>query len=200
MAAPVVLDLPLRERNDWLLAAGYAPRFPETPLSDPALSGVRASLQTLLNTHGPFPGAAIDGQWNVRLTNEAGRRLISGIPEEVRGVPTNLFRTALHPGALVRRTRNFPQWSAHLLRRLDRAVVRTQDPALVALADEIGTWPDIPDRRGWSRLSPDGTDDPVLSWQALLPCRRGDRDGSAPARRAQLTPTSPAVIMCRTGP
>ncbi|BDM69862.1 transcriptional regulator [Streptomyces nigrescens] len=162
------LDLPLRERNDWLLAAGYAPHFPETPLTDPALSGIRASLQTLLNAHDPFPGAAIDGQWNVRLTNEAGRRLISGIPEEVRGMPTNLFRTALHPDGLARRTRNFSPWSAHLLRRLDRAVVRTQDTVLAALADEIATWPDIPDRRGWSRLSPDGADDPVLSWQVEI--------------------------------
>ncbi|WBO68761.1 helix-turn-helix domain-containing protein [Streptomyces camelliae] len=159
------LDLPLRERNDWLLAAGYAPRYPETALADSGLSGVRASLQRLLDAHDPFPGAVIDRQWNVRLTNEAGRRLVSGIPEEVRGVPTNIFRTALHPDGLARRTRNFPEWSAHLLRRLDRAVVRTQDPALVALADEITTWPAIPDRRTWSRLSSDGADDPVLSWR-----------------------------------
>lgn len=165
MAIARHLELPLRERNDWLLAAGYAPRYPETPLGDPQLIGVRTSLQTLLDAHDPFPGAAIDRQWNVRLTNEAGRRLISGIPEAIRGVPTNIFRTALHPDGLARRTRNFSPWSAHLLRRLDRAVVRTQDPALAALADEIATWPAIPDRGSWSRLSPDGADDPVLSWR-----------------------------------
>jgi transcriptional regulator with XRE-family HTH domain len=159
------LDLPLRERNDWLLAAGYAPRYPETPLAGPALSRVRASLQALLDAHDPYPGAAIDRQWNVQLTNQAARRLISGIPEEVRGVPTNIFRTALHPAGLAARTRNFPHWSSYLLRQLDRAVVRTQDPALVALADEIATWPAVPDRLSWSHLSPDDADDPVLSWR-----------------------------------
>ncbi|MGW3810879.1 MmyB family transcriptional regulator [Micromonospora sp. NPDC005113] len=162
------LDLPLRERNDWLLAAGYAPRYPETPLTAPALSRVRASLQVLLDTHDPFFGVAIDRQWNVQLSNHAGRRLVSGIPEHVRGVPTNLFRTALHPGGLASRTRNFAQWSAYLLRRLDRAVVRTQDPHLAALADDTATWPAIPERHTWSHLASDEADDPVLSWRLEL--------------------------------
>jgi transcriptional regulator with XRE-family HTH domain len=162
------LDLPLRERNDWLLAAGYAPRYPETPLTGPKLSRVRASLQALLHTHDPFPGIAIDQQWNVQLSNHAARRLVSGIPEEARGVPTNIFRAALHPAGLAGRTRNFPQWSAYLLRRLDRAVVRIQDTRLAALADEIATWPTIPERGTWSHLASDETDDPVLSWQLEL--------------------------------
>jgi transcriptional regulator with XRE-family HTH domain len=162
------LDLPLRERNDWLLAAGYAPRYPETPLTGPALSRVRTSLQALLDTHDPFPGFAIDPQWNVRLGNRAARRLVSGIPEDVRGVPTNIFRTALHPAGLAGRTRNFPQWSAYLLRRLDRAVVRTQDPGLARLADEVATWPAIPQRHTWSQLFADEADDPVLSWRLEL--------------------------------
>ncbi|GAB3989621.1 helix-turn-helix transcriptional regulator [Actinoallomurus acanthiterrae] len=159
------LDLPLRERNDWLLAAGYAPRYPETPLTDPMLSRVRASLQALLDAHDPFPGAAIDRQWNVRLTNQAARRLVAGIPEEVRGVPTNIYRTALHPAGFAGRTRNFAEWSAYLLHQLDRSVIRTQDPALATLADEIATWPGIPDRQTWSRLSEDDADDPVLPWR-----------------------------------
>ena len=162
------LDLPLRERNDWLLAAGYAPRYPETPLTGPALSRVRASLQTLLDTHDPFPGVAIDRRWDVQLTNDAARRLVAGIPEDVRGEPTNLFRTALHPAGLAARTRNFPKWSAYLLHRLERAVVRTRDPRLAELADEIATWPAIPERHTWHQLSPDEADDPVLSWQLEL--------------------------------
>ncbi|MFF0454480.1 helix-turn-helix domain-containing protein [Nocardia africana] len=162
------LDLPLRERNDWLLAAGYAPRYPETSLTGPALSHILRSLQALLDSHDPFPGAVIDRGWNVRLTNRAARRLVSGIPEDVRGVPTNIFRTALHPAGLASRTRNFPQWSAYLLSRLDRTITRTQDPALTTLADEIATWPAIPQRHTWSRLSCDDTDDPVLSWQVSI--------------------------------
>ncbi|MEU8301711.1 helix-turn-helix domain-containing protein [Micromonospora sp. NPDC048909] len=162
------LDLPLRERNDWMLAAGYAPRYPETPLTGPALSRIRASVQALLDTHDPFPGLAIDRQWNVQLSNRAARRLVAGIPEDVRGAPINIFRMALHPAGLAGRTRNFPQWSAYLLRRLDRAVVRTQDPRLAALADEIATWPAIPERHTWGRLSSDEADDPVLSWRLEL--------------------------------
>ncbi|MEU5566775.1 helix-turn-helix domain-containing protein [Micromonospora musae] len=162
------LDLPLRERNDWLLAAGYAPRYPETSLSGPELSRIRASVQALLDTHDPYPGLAIDRQWNVQLSNRAARRLVAGIPEEVRGVPTNIFRTALHPDGLAGRTRNFPQWSAYLLRRLDRAAVRTQDPSLAELADEIATWPTIPQRRTWSNLPSEKVDDPVLSWRLEL--------------------------------
>jgi transcriptional regulator with XRE-family HTH domain len=158
------LDLPLRERNDWLLAAGYAPRYPETPLTGPALSRVRTSLQALLDAHDPFPGTAIDRQWNVRLGNRAARRLVAGIPEDLRG---NIFRMALHPEGFAARTRNFPEWSAYLLRRLDRAVVRTQDPSLAALADEIATWPAIPERQAWSHLSEEA-DDPVLSWRLEL--------------------------------
>jgi transcriptional regulator with XRE-family HTH domain len=162
------LELPLRERNDWLLAAGYAPRYPETPLTGPALSQVRTSLQALLDAHDPFPGTAIDGQWNVRLSNRAARRLVAGIPEEARGTPTNIFRMALHPNGFAGRTRNFPEWSAYLLRRLDRAVVRTQDPDLAALADEIATWPAIPERQTWSHLPEGEADGPVLSWHLEL--------------------------------
>jgi transcriptional regulator with XRE-family HTH domain len=159
------LDVPLRERNDWLLAAGYAPRYPETSLTEPALARVRRSLQVLLDAHDPFPAAAIDRTWSVQLTNQAARRLVSAIPTEVRGVPTNIFRTALHPAGLAPRTRNFPQWSAYLLWQLDQALVRSQDAALAALADEVATWPSIPARRDWGRLSAEEGDDPVVPWR-----------------------------------
>lgn len=141
------------------------PRYPETPLTGPALSLILRSLQALLDSHDPFPGVVIDRGWNVRLTNRAARRLVSGIPENVRGVPTNIFRTALHPAGLAPRTRNFPQWSAYLLSRLDRAVARAQDPALTALADEIATWPAIPPRHTWSHRYRNDADNPVLSWR-----------------------------------
>ncbi|GIF72281.1 helix-turn-helix domain-containing protein [Asanoa siamensis] len=159
------LDVPLRERNDWLLAAGYAPRYPETPLTDPALAQVRASLRALLDSHDPYPGLVIDQRWNVLLSNRAARRLVAGLPEEALGTPANLFRMSLHPAGLAGRTRNFPQWSGYLLRRLDRAVVRTQDDGLAALADEIATWPGIPDRRTWRDPGEEEPAEPVLAWQ-----------------------------------
>jgi transcriptional regulator with XRE-family HTH domain len=159
------LDVPLRERNDWLLAAGYAPRYPETSLTEPALVRVRRSLQLLLDAHDPFPAAVIDRTWSVQLTNQAARQLVSDIPADVRGVPTNIFRTALHPAGLAPRTRNFAQWSAYLLWQLDRAVVRSQDPTLATLAHEIATWPAIPERQAWGHLSAEEGDDPVVPWR-----------------------------------
>ena len=164
------LEVPLRERNQWLLAAGYAPRYPETPLAGPALARVRDSLQALLDAHDPYPGVVVDRLWDVRLSNAAARTLVAAVPEAVRGTPVNIFRTALHPDGLAGRTRNFAEWSAYLLRQLQLLAVG--DPDAAALAAEIATWPGIPPRDTWSRATPDGdSPDPVLSWQVRL----GDR-------------------------
>lgn len=162
------LDVPLRERNEWLLAAGYAPRYPETPLTGPPLAHVRQSLQALLDAHEPNPGVVVDRRWSVQLTNQAALRLGAGIPEEVRGSPTNIFRASLHPDGFGGRTQNFAEWSAYLLRQLDRAVARTRDSELAALAEEIATWPSIPDRDSWNRSRPLDLPTPVMSWRLRL--------------------------------
>lgn len=159
------LDIPLRERNEWLLAAGYAPRYPETPLDGRTLGHVRRSLQGLLDAHEPFPAVVIDRRWTVQLTNEAAIRLADGIPDHARGVPSNIFHISLHPDGFARRTRNFAEWSGYLLRQLDRAVTRTRDPELITLADEIATWPDIPARDEWSHLSPADEPQLVVPWR-----------------------------------
>jgi transcriptional regulator with XRE-family HTH domain len=156
------LELTLRDQNSWLLAAGYAPRFPETPLDGPRLRQVSASVQTLLDAHEPYPATALDGEWTVRLFNQAAVRLGEGIPDEVGGVPTNIFRVCLHPDGFASRTRNFTEWAAYLLRQLDR-LAHTGSPGLVALADEIAGWPNIPPRRQWSRSTP-YADTPVIPW------------------------------------
>ena len=69
------LDVPLRERNGLLLAAGYAPRFSQMSLDDPAMAHVRASIQRMLDAHDPYPGAVVDRQWNVAMVNRAGLML-----------------------------------------------------------------------------------------------------------------------------
>ena len=86
------LDVPLRERNDWLLAAGYAPRYSETPLDGVDNIQVRRSLQLLLAAHDPFPAVVIDRRWTVQLTNRAAIQLADGIADEARGVPSNIVR------------------------------------------------------------------------------------------------------------
>jgi transcriptional regulator with XRE-family HTH domain len=81
------LDVPLRERNVLLLAAGYAPRYGETPLDDDAMGRARAALQRMLDTHDPYPGVVIDRAWNVVLTNPAAGALMHGLPAELVGPP-----------------------------------------------------------------------------------------------------------------
>ncbi len=157
------LGVPLREQNDWLIAAGHAPRHAETPLDGDALRTVRRSLQTLLDAHEPYPAVAIDRSWTAQLWNEAAVWLGDEIPSHARGDPTNMFRISLHPEGFAPRTRNFDQWSAYLLRQLDLIVRRTRSAEATALADEIETWPGIAPRGSWARWTPHA-EDPVVPW------------------------------------
>jgi transcriptional regulator with XRE-family HTH domain len=157
------LGVPAREQNDWLVAAGYAPRHAETPLDGEALRMVRRSLQTFLDAHEPFPAVAIDRCWTVQLWNESALWLGEGIALEARGDPSNIFRISLHPDGFARRTRNFDQWSAYLLRQLDLVVRRTRSPEAEALAAEIADLPGIVPRDRWSRWAPQSAD-PVVPW------------------------------------
>lgn len=63
------LEVPLRERNGWLVAAGYAPMFEARTLDDPQMSQVMAAVRLMLTNHAPFPAIAIDRAWNIRMTN-----------------------------------------------------------------------------------------------------------------------------------
>jgi transcriptional regulator with XRE-family HTH domain len=157
------LGVPAREQNDWLIAAGHAPRHAETPLGAASMASVRRSLQAFLDAHEPFPAVAIDRCWTVQLWNDASAWLGNGISAEARGVPTNIFRISLHPDGFARRTRNFDQWSAYLLRQLDLIVRRTRSVEAEALAAEIEEWPGIAPRETWSRWTP-RADDPVMPW------------------------------------
>ena len=122
------LDVPLRERNGLLLAAGYAPRFSQMSLDDPAMDHVRASIQRMLDAHDPYPGAVIDRQWNVAMVNRAGLMLATGLPDHVLGPPLNVYRLCLHPDGLARRTTNFTDWATYLLGQLRRSIMLTGDP------------------------------------------------------------------------
>jgi transcriptional regulator with XRE-family HTH domain len=137
------LEVPLRERNGLLLAAGYAPRFSQMSLDDPAMDHVRASIQRMLDAHDPYPGAAIDRQWNVAMVNRAGRMLADGLPDSVLGPPLNVYRLCLHPDGLARRTTNFTDWAAYLLEQLRRSIVLTGDPTLQTLLAEVTAYPNV---------------------------------------------------------
>jgi transcriptional regulator with XRE-family HTH domain len=139
------LDVPLRSRNELLLAAGYAPRFGERPLDDPAMDQIRHSLQRLLDAHDPYPGVVVDLQWNVVQANAAALLLTEGLPAELLGPPLNVFRVCLHPDGMAARTTNFDEWAAYLLGQLRRTALLTADPAVEALLDEVLGYPGLPD-------------------------------------------------------
>ncbi|MGD9999063.1 MAG: helix-turn-helix domain-containing protein [Ilumatobacteraceae bacterium] len=159
------LDVPLRERNTLLLAAGYAPRFGQTSIDDPSMRRVRASVQRMLDAHDPYPGVVIDRQWNVVLANRAAMGLTVGVDPALLGPPMNVYRVCLHPDGLADRTTNFTDWAAYLLQQLRRTITLTGDAQLQAILDEVLEYPNV------SRIAPladiAAWDDPPL----LVPFR-----------------------------
>lgn len=108
------LDVPLRERNRLLTAAGFAPMSAEMPLENPALAAALAAVQQILKAHGPFPALAVDRHWNLVFHNDAaGALLPMGIAPELLQPPVNLLRVSPHPKGLAPRIVNLAQWRAH---------------------------------------------------------------------------------------
>lgn len=97
------LDVPLRERNVLLAAAGYAPVFRERPLGDPALAAARAAIDLVLAGHEPYPAIAVDRHWNLVSANQAVALLVPGVAAELMRPPANALRLALHPEGLAPR-------------------------------------------------------------------------------------------------
>lgn len=91
------LDVPLRERNVLLVAAGYAPAFPQRSLEDPALKSARQAIDLVLRAHEPNPALAYDRHWNLVTANRMVAPLLAGIPERLLGQPFNVLRLAFHP-------------------------------------------------------------------------------------------------------
>src|SRR5882724_7163840 len=139
------LDVPLRERNVLLVAAGYAPAFPQRELNDPALKAAREAISLVLRAHEPNPALAYDRHWNLVSANRMVAPLLEGIPQRLLGQPFNILRLAFHPEALAPRTVNLAEWSSHLLERLHRQCEATADPELLKLYWELKAYP-IPAR------------------------------------------------------
>jgi transcriptional regulator with XRE-family HTH domain len=135
------LELPLRERNRLLLAAGYAPVYSHAELDAPELAEVRAAVRQVLGGHEPFPAAAVDRAWNIVEANAGIALVTDGVAPELLAPPANAMRLALHPDGLAPRIANLGDWRAHLLARLRRQVALSADPELVALLDEVSAYP-----------------------------------------------------------
>src|SRR5689334_23319460 len=135
------LEVPLRERNVLLVAAGYAPAFPQRSLDDPALSAAREAINLVLKAHEPNPALAYDRHWNLVSANRMVMPLLTGLPARLLGQPLNILRLAFHPEGLAARTVNLGEWSSHLLERLHRQCEATADPELIKLYHELKSFP-----------------------------------------------------------
>ncbi len=141
------LEVPLRERNVLLVAAGYAPVFRERPLADPALASARQAIDLVLKGHEPYPALAVDRHWTMVASNGAVGVMVVGADPSLLQPPVNVLRLSLHPKGLAPRIGNLPEWRAHLLERLRRQVELSADPVLSELLKELHSYPAPPAAR-----------------------------------------------------
>lgn len=179
------LEVPLRERNQLLLSAGYAPMYGQRTLDDAEMQPVREAIGLVLGGHEPYPALVVDQRWNMVAANRGLAALTEGVAAELMEEPVNVLRVALHPKGLAPRTVNLTEWRTHLLERLDRQIAATSDPVLVALRDELVGYPA-------SNVSGNGHDGP-----------QGDRsaatDGLAATDGAQLARDIVVCLRLRAG-
>jgi transcriptional regulator with XRE-family HTH domain len=137
------LEVPLRERNSLLLAAGYAPVYTERPLDAPEMDTVRQALDRFLRAHEPYPAVVVNRYHELISANDALDLLLEGVAPELLEPPANGMRIALHPEGIAPRTLNLREWSAHLLHRVRRQLQITGDPKLERLYDELISYPGV---------------------------------------------------------
>ncbi len=135
------LELPLRERNGLLAAAGFAPLYRERPLADAALAPARSALQRLLAAHEPWPALAVDRHWNLVAHNRTVPLLLQVLPPALLAPPVNVLRLSLHPQGLAPMIVNLGAWRAHVLQRLERQLGANGDAGLAALLAELKALP-----------------------------------------------------------
>ena len=135
------LEVPLRERNQLLLAAGHAPVFDQHELDEPEMAPVRGALQLILDGHDPYPAIVVDRAWEMLAGNRAIALLIAGVAPDLLEPPVNVLRLSLHPEGVAPRIANLGEWRAHLLERLRRQIALTGDAALQTLLEELEGYP-----------------------------------------------------------
>ncbi|GAA3850223.1 helix-turn-helix transcriptional regulator [Streptomyces coacervatus] len=139
------LDVPVRERNALLLAAGYAPHYPETPLDSPALDALRQGMERLIQCYEPYPALVVDSVYNVVAANRGVMMLMEGVSESLLQPPLNAMRLTLHPDGLAPRIRNLREWRGHLLAQMEREIALHRSAPLRALHAEVAAYP-VPER------------------------------------------------------
>ncbi|MFE0515709.1 helix-turn-helix domain-containing protein [Streptomyces sp. NPDC058964] len=157
------LEVPVRERNALLLAAGYAPYYPETPLDDPALDALRDGMERLIQGYEPYPALVVDAVYTVVAANRGIALLLDGVPESLMAPAPNAMRLTLHPEGLAPRIRNLREWRGHLLAQMERQIALHRSQALRELYEEVAGYP-VP-----GEAAGDGPDEPVAYF--ALPMR-----------------------------
>lgn len=147
------LDVPLRQRNALLLAAGFAPVYPDRPIEDPGLAAARCAVDLILKGHEPHPALAVDRHWNLVSSNGAVAPFLLGVDASLLQPPVNVLRLSLHPKGLASRVGNFREWRGHILARLAKQVEISADPGLAALLQELKSYPVPPGARPYRRAS-----------------------------------------------
>jgi transcriptional regulator with XRE-family HTH domain len=133
------LDIPLRDRNTLLLAAGFAPVFSERSVIE--LEAATAAIDSVLRSHAPYPAFAVDRHWNIVLSNAALPQLYEGCSAELLQKPVNAMRLILHPDGMGLRILNFAAWRAHTISLLRQQLAARVDPVIKALLTEISGYP-----------------------------------------------------------
>lgn len=148
------LTVPLRQQNQLLIAAGFAPSFSERKIGDPELEPAMAAVRQILKAHEPNIAVAVDKYWNLIEANAAIAPFLSGVTEaSLLEPPVNMLRLTLHPRGLAPQIVNLREWRDHLLMRLHRQNAALADPAISELEEELAAYPSGP--RAASGLHPD---------------------------------------------
>ncbi|WP_122520375.1 helix-turn-helix domain-containing protein [Pannonibacter phragmitetus] len=135
------LNVPLRDRNPLLMAAGYAPMFAGRALEDPGMAAAREAVGTILKGFEPHPALAVDRHWNMVDANGALAILLAGVDPKLLEPPVNALRVSLHPQGLAPRIVNFGEWRRHVLARLAAQIEASADVSLKALEAELRGYP-----------------------------------------------------------
>ena len=158
------LDVPLRDRNELLIAAGYAPVYRQTDLASPAMAQVRRALDFILRQQEPYPALVLDRHWDVLAVNEGCARVQAHFldPAKVAALgPPNAMRLTFHPDAFRPYIANWEATAASMIQWLHRDTVSgLADDRTRALLDELLSYPDVP--RQWRRLNLDVSTAPFL--------------------------------------
>jgi transcriptional regulator with XRE-family HTH domain len=164
LALSRALGVPLRSRNELLLAAGFAPLYRETPLDAPQMAEVRRAVQFMLTQQEPFPAIVLDRHWNVVQANDAMARVLRLFmteEEAARAGAPNIMRLTYHPAGLRSWIVNWEETASAYIQWLHRDLIRTGDEQTAKLLDELLAYPGVP--REWLALDLDASTTPFLA-------------------------------------